>query len=186
MKHLLTFAVSLAAVSSAFAQPAGYRGEVIKELNGLEMKFVKLAGAIPASKYGYHPGGDDVRTVAEVFLHVAGANYNIPRLIGTQPPKSFNPNGYEKSTTDPRMITTELKQSFAHMRKAIEAMPDADLEKKLKLFGEDATYRYVLLFMPRHLAEHLGQMIAYARGVGVVPPWTEEQMQRQKQQKKSD
>jgi uncharacterized damage-inducible protein DinB len=27
--------------------------------------------------------------------------------------------------------------------------------------------------MVAHLHEHLGQLIAYARSVGVVPPWSE-------------
>jgi len=41
----------------------------------------------------------------------------------------------------------------------------------------------VLLFIIRHMAEHLGQSIAYARINGVVPPWTEEQQQQQQPQK---
>jgi uncharacterized damage-inducible protein DinB len=40
----------------------------------------------------------------------------------------------------------------------------------------------VMIFILRHLGEHLGQSIAYARMNGVVPPWTEEQQQRQQQQ----
>jgi hypothetical protein len=39
----------------------------------------------------------------------------------------------------------------------------------------------VLLFVTRHAAEHLGQSIAYARFIGVVPPWTEDMQKQQKQ-----
>jgi hypothetical protein len=35
-----------------------------------------------------------------------------------------------------------------------------------------------------HFGEHLGQSIAYARMNGVVPPWTQEQQQQQKQVEK--
>jgi uncharacterized damage-inducible protein DinB len=38
----------------------------------------------------------------------------------------------------------------------------------------------VLLFVVRHAAEHLGQSIAYARFIGVVPPWTEDAQKQQK------
>lgn len=48
-------------------------------------------------------------------------------------------------------------------------MPDADLGKASR-FGGKNTERGILLFMTRHTAEHLGQSIAYARFIGVVPP----------------
>jgi hypothetical protein len=31
----------------------------------------------------------------------------------------------------------------------------------------------------RHYGEHLGQSIAYAPQVGIVPPWTEERMKQE-------
>jgi len=62
-------------------------------------------------------------------------------------------------------------------------MPDADLEKQLDWFGGKNTERGILLFMMRHMAEHLGQVIVYARVNGVVPPWTEEQQRQMKQDK---
>ena len=63
-------------------------------------------------------------------------------------------------------------------------MPDANLENQLDWFGGKNTQRGILLFTMRHMAEHLGQLIAYARMNGIVPPWTEEQQQQQKQQQK--
>jgi uncharacterized damage-inducible protein DinB len=59
-------------------------------------------------------------------------------------------------------------------------MPDADLDKSLDWFGGKNTERGVLLFVVRHAAEHLGQSIAYARFIGVVPPWTEDAQKQQK------
>jgi hypothetical protein len=52
-------------------------------------------------------------------------------------------------------------------------MTDADAEKALKVFGMDMTGRSFSFFMARHLGEHLGQLIAYARVNGVVPPWSD-------------
>ena len=50
---------------------------------------------------------------------------------------------------------------------------DADADKPMKVFGMDMTGRSFSFFMARHLGEHLGQMIAYARVNGVVPPWSD-------------
>jgi uncharacterized damage-inducible protein DinB len=157
---------------------SGFRSEVLAEVRVQEDKFTRLAEAIPADKYTWRPA-PDVRSIAEVFLHVAAANYNLPKLIGTPPPSGLDVAKLEKSTTDKAKIAGILKDSFAHEREAIIKMRDADLEKSLDWFGGKNTERGILLFMVRHTAEHLGQSIAYARSIGVVPPWTEDQQRQQ-------
>lgn len=161
---------------------AGYRAEVLAEVMIQEDKFTRLAEAIPAEKYSWRPA-PDVRSFAEVFLHVAAANYNLYKLVGTPPPAGFDVKGFEKSTTDKPKVIATLKDSFAHAKKAITAMPDADLDKSLDWFGGKNTERGILLFVVRHAAEHLGQSIAYARFVNITPPWTED-MQKKPAEKK--
>ena len=159
----------------------GYRSEVLAEVMIQEDKFLRLAEAIPAAKYTWRPA-PDVRSVAEVFLHVSAANFNVYKLVGTPPPAGLEMNGLEKSTTDKTKVVATLKDSFAHARKAITAMSEADLGKSLDWFGGKNTERGVLLFVTRHAAEHLGQSIAYARFMGVVPPWTEDAQKQQPKQ----
>src|SRR5260370_4101550 len=149
----------------------GYRAEVLAEVMIQEDKFTRLAEAIPADKYTWRPA-PDVRSFAEVFLHVSAANYNLYKLVGTPPPTGFDVKGFEKSTTDKAKVIATLKDSFAHAKAAIKAMPDADLDKSLDWFGGKNTQRGILLFIVRHAAEHLGQSIAYARFVSVRPPST--------------
>jgi uncharacterized damage-inducible protein DinB len=163
----------------------GYRSEVLAEVMIQEDKFTRLAEAIPADKYTWRPAAD-VRSFAEVFLHVSAANYNLYKLVGTPPPDGFNANGFDKSTTDKAKVIATLKDSFAHATKAITAMPDANLEKSLDWFGGKNTQRGILLFVVRHAAEHLGQSIAYARFVGVVPPWTEDMQKKQPEKKEPE
>ncbi len=160
----------------------GYRSEALAEVIIQADKFTRLAEAIPAEKYTWRPASD-VRSVAEVFLHVSAANYNLYKLVGTPPPAGFDVKGFEKSTTDKAKIVATLKDSFAHSRKAITAMPDSDLEKSLDWFGGKNTERGILLFIVRHGAEHLGQSIAYARNVGITPPWTEDAQKKQPDKK---
>jgi uncharacterized damage-inducible protein DinB len=160
----------------------GYRSEVLAEVMIQEDHLTRLAEAIPADKFVWRPS-PDVRSFAEVFLHVSAANFNLYKLVGTPPPAGFDVKGFEKSTTDKAKVIATLKDSFAHAKKAITAMSDADLEKSLDWFGGKNTQRGILLFIVRHAAEHLGQSIAYARFIGITPPWTED-MQKKPPEKK--
>lgn len=158
----------------------GYRAEVMAEVMIQEDKLTRLAEAIPAEKYTWRPA-DDTRSFAEVSLHISAANYNLYKLVGTPPPTNIDLKNLEKSTTDKAKVIATLKDSFAHAKQAIRSMSDADLEKSMDWFGGKNTERGILLFIVRHTAEHLGQLIAYSRSVGVVPPWTEDLRKQQKE-----
>jgi uncharacterized damage-inducible protein DinB len=168
----LAGAASMASAQAAAAPTSGYRAEFLKEMQYFEGRFTQLAEAIPADKYAWRPGAG-VRSVAEVLLHVAGANQGLPGMAGIKAPAGFSMQGYEASTTDRAKIIAELKKSFEHIRGAASQMQDADADKAMKVFGMDMTGRSFSFFMARHLGEHLGQLIAYARVNGVVPPWSD-------------
>lgn len=168
----LAGAASMASAQAAAAPTSGYRAEFLKEMQYFEGRFTQLAEAIPADKYTWRPAAG-VRSVAEVLLHVAGANQGLPGMAGIKAPAGFSMQGYEASTTDKAKIIAELKQSFDHIRAAASQMKDADADKAMKVFGMDMTGRSFSFFMARHLGEHLGQLIAYARVNGVVPPWSD-------------
>jgi uncharacterized damage-inducible protein DinB len=149
----------------------GYRSEVLAEVMVQENEFIRLAEAIPADKYTWRPT-PEVRSIAEVFLHVSAANYNMYRLVGAKIPVGIDTKSMEQSTTDKVRVIATLRESYAHAKRAITDMPDADLEKSMDWLGGRITERGVLLYIVPHIAEHLGQSIAYARMIGVVPPWS--------------
>ncbi len=175
-------ATRVPSAATSAAPTSGVRAEFLNELKIQEDKFVQLAQAMPADKYTWRPA-EGVRSVSEVYMHVATANYNLPHVFGVAPPAGFKAQGFDKSTTDKAKVIETLKDSFAHMREAVLNMPDSDVEKQLDWFGAKSTYRGVMLFIIRHGAEHLGQSIAYARVNGIVPPWTEEQQQQKQPEK---
>jgi uncharacterized damage-inducible protein DinB len=160
----------------------GYRSEVLALVMIQGDEFTRLAKAIPAEKYSWRPG-PGVRSVAEVLLHAASANYNMYKSVGMPPPAGLDVAGLEASTTDKAKIIGTLIDSYAHARKAITTLPDADLEKTMDWSGGKITERGVLLFIVPHIAEHLGQLIAYARVLGVVPPWTEDEQKKEAEKK---
>ncbi|MGH7554247.1 MAG: DinB family protein, partial [Longimicrobiales bacterium] len=65
-----------------------------------------------------------------------------------------------------------LEQSFAHVKKALAATPETKLADALPQLGENGSVRGLWLLEATHVHEHLGQLIAYARMNGVVPPWS--------------
>src|SRR5271169_6077174 len=77
---------------AAAAPTSGVRAEFFNELRIQEDKFVQLAQAIPADKYTWRPA-EGVRSVSEVFLHVAAANYNLTKVVGYPPPPGFKAQG---------------------------------------------------------------------------------------------
>lgn len=173
---LLGLSASAQTPAAAPAAPAsaatGFTAEFLKELDDLEKKTVSLAEAIPQEKYSWKPG-EGVRSVGQVYAHVTAANYAFTRNLGVKAPAGLDLRNIEK-LTDKATIVAALKQSFVDVRAGINALPASDLDKTVKLFGNDSSIRNVLFIEATHVSEHLGQSIAYARSVGVVPPWTAE------------
>ena len=148
---------------------SSFRAEFLANLADVEGKLMQLAEAIPAEKYRWRPA-PDIRSVSEVFTHVAGSNYFLLTFVGRQPPPDL-PQDIE-SIRDKHAVTAELKKSFAHLRAAADTMQEADLARAVKMFGNSTTHRGVYMTILSHLHEHLGQSIAYARMNGVTPPWS--------------
>jgi len=172
-----------AAAPQAVAPPAsGARAEFLDNLDYYEQRFLRLAQAAPAEKFSWRLN-EGVRSLSEIYLHVSAANYNLSKLLGTPPPAGFDAAKFQSTPADKPAVIQALKDSFAHVRGAASKLSDADVDKPAKLQGKDTTYRGVFFFMVRHWGEQLGQVVAYGRMAGVVPPWTEEQQQQQKQQK---
>lgn len=145
--------------------------QAIFDLDQAGIKFVDLASAIPAEKYSYRPA-PGVRSIGEVYLHVAAANYLILEALSTPAPGKYKAKDWETSITNKDAIVAELKQSFANAHAVMEKISTTDIAKPMKQFGPEAVEGDFEYGVVTHLHEHLGQSIAYARAVGVTPPWT--------------
>jgi uncharacterized damage-inducible protein DinB len=149
------------------AKPTGFHAQFFADLDDLESKIVSLANATPADKFSWR-FSKDVRSISEVYMHIAGANYFLSSFVGVDAPKT---NGdMEKTVTKKAEVIAELRKSFVHLRNAANSA--TDLETSVMMFGKQTNYQGVLVTMLNHLHEHLGQSIAYARFVSVVPPWS--------------
>jgi uncharacterized damage-inducible protein DinB len=183
--YLIAAALGIAAVSparSARAQDsfdarsaAHVRSEFVSDMDTLHVKIVALAKAIPADKYSWRPGVG-VRSVSEVLMHVVGEWYFwAPSSMAGKPPADFgDPKtklpAIEKNTTAKDAVIAELEKSWSHCNTQLLVTDASALTGKYKPWN--TTVDAAAFGMSGDLHEHLGQLIAYARSVGVKPPWT--------------
>jgi uncharacterized damage-inducible protein DinB len=177
--RLLALALTVSAVVPALAKApqqnaakaaagsAGFRAEFLANLDDVQQKILSLAESTPAEKFAWRPA-PGVRSISEVYMHIAGGNYFLATFLGVPAPKA---NGdIEKTITKKADVIAELKRSFDHLRNAANSV--SDLDKQTKMFGTNTTHRGVMMTILSHLHEHLGQSVAYGRMNGVVPPWS--------------
>jgi uncharacterized damage-inducible protein DinB len=172
-------AASLALLASAATAQSALMADLLRDVGQVEQKLVALARAMPADKYDWRPG-EGVRSVGEVFKHVAADNYLLSAGTGAAAPaatgiraEDYNTAvAYENRTLDRDAIIAELEASFAHLKKAMSATTDSRLREKVSLFGGEMSIQQLWVLEVGHIHEHLGQSIAYARSNGVVPPWS--------------
>jgi uncharacterized damage-inducible protein DinB len=167
--------------------PASLRQELLTVFDGAAGRALALAEAMPEEKFGWRPM-EGVRSFGEVCLHMAGGNFLFLSYAGVKPPSGpaqnlaavYMKRGFEMpelfaaeaAVKDKGQIIAAMKQSFEEASAFIRGVPEADLGKPVKFFGQDTTVRGVLILMNSHMHEHFGQAIAYVRTNGIVPPWS--------------
>jgi uncharacterized damage-inducible protein DinB len=151
------------------------RKRFVMDLDTLQRKFLALAEAFPADKYAWRPS-PGVRSVGEVFMHVASEYYvYTPLAYGAtrSPVIPRGPDAFKtfESRSTKADVMTHLKDGFAYTKQQLVGLDPAAITGTKKLFGGDHTIIETSFAMTADLHEHLGQLIAYARQNGVVPPW---------------
>ena len=147
----------------------GYDGE----WGHVSRQLLALAEATPAEKFAWRPA-PGVRSTSEVYMHIAIANFYLLSVTGPKMPEELNlgPESEKKFTSKPEVIAW-LKRSLEAVKTAhLSAKPD-DMGRKVKIFKRDATVDGMYLRILVHANEHMGQLVAYARMTGVVPPWSQ-------------
>jgi uncharacterized damage-inducible protein DinB len=146
----------------------GYDGE----WKHVSQQLIALAEATPAEKFSWRPA-PGVRSTSEVYMHVVDANFYLLSITGPKMPADWNENMGKTVTSKPEVIAW-LKRSLEAVKTAHAAETPKDLERKVKIADREATVDGMYLRILIHANEHMGQLIAYARMTGVVPPWSKE------------
>ncbi len=140
------------------------------DFNEASKKLTDLAGAMPADMYGWRPA-EGIRSVSQVYMHVAGANFGLASALGVAMPTDV-PENLEQDVTDKEQVLEILKKSQEHVHEALEMVMNEDLGGEVSAFGRSFTRYQVLMIISGHCHEHLGQSIAYGRSNNVTPPWS--------------
>jgi uncharacterized damage-inducible protein DinB len=138
------------------------------EFNHASNQIDALAEATPADKFGWRPA-PGVRSVSEVYMHIVLGNYFLLGQAGAKVPAAVKAD-MEKTVTAKADVIKALKDSQAAVR---AAYPAIEQKKKVNFISGETTAEGVLLRLLVHNHEHMGQSIAYARMIGVTPPWSQ-------------
>ena len=151
--------------------------DVLAPLNDMEKQIDALLKAVPDGKLDWRPG-PGVRSFRETFLHIAAANQLILSIATTQPKddalKALTDASAaaEHAQANKEEILQRLTDSFAAVRKSLDNARPGGMARAAEFFGTPTTRRGVYTFLDTHVAELLGQLIAYSRVNGIVPPWS--------------
>lgn len=178
-------AILLVLVNSVSAQNPPSDIVIVNEFVGqtefIQGRLSQLAGAMPESTFEWRPT-EGVRSVSEVYLHAAFANYICVTMSGGSVPDEVGfvmdfskANDWDTQTTDKAAVIEKMNQSFDILKKRIGELTQEDLDREVEVFGMTMSIRNFIISMIAHSHEHLGQGIAYARMNDVTPPWSAKQ-----------
>ncbi len=146
----------------------GYDGE----WRHVTQQLVALAEATPEGKFSWRLAAG-VRSTSEVYMHVAISNFYLLSVTGPKMPADLK-GEMEKTVTSKAEVISWLKRSMEAVKQAhLQATPN-ELERKVHIADRDSTVDAMYLRIIIHANEHMGQLIAYARMTGIVPPWSKQ------------
>ena len=174
---LATIPGSLAAQGavSDSAEFVKWRQDQRDDLDGLRRKFMALARAIPAAKLGWRPM-EGTRSFQDVFAHIAAEGNLEPVAFGRALPAGSlgdfeaEEDRLEKLPAD--QVIAAMDRAMENLSVAISSLPRSAMNTPVQFFGQPTFPRVAVGFALYDLHEHLGQLVAYARMNGIVPPWS--------------
>jgi uncharacterized damage-inducible protein DinB len=106
-------------------------------------------------------------------MHIAMGNFSLLSVTGPRIPADLKSANMETAVTAKAEVVDWLKRSLEAVKTAHAGLTSADLQRKVKVEDRDATVDGMYLRIIVHANEHMGQLVAYARMNGIVPPWSE-------------
>jgi uncharacterized damage-inducible protein DinB len=167
MKTLLLFL--LLSTTTIHAQNEGLWEGYDGEWSHVSRQLLALAEATPSEKFSWRPA-PGVRSVGEVYMHIAIANFYLLSVTGAKEPAVEV--RMEKTVTTKADVVDWLKRSLDAVATARSHLKPADYQRKVSIYGKVVTVDGMYLRIIVHANEHMGQSIAYARMNGIVPPWS--------------
>ena len=171
----LSLTLGIGATAQAHAQTRSLKEVQVADLRTMKDKFVGLAEAFPADKYGWTPM-EGVRSVKDVLILLTTEGNGFPTQWGAPTPSGVNADrGAERTrlqALSSDALTAELGRAFDNVIAVVEGMDDATRMREIRFFGQAVRVDGAINMAAGDMHEHLGQLIAYARTNQIVPPWS--------------
>jgi uncharacterized damage-inducible protein DinB len=104
-------------------------------------------------------------------MHIVIANFYLLSVTGPAMPPELHADSEKTVTAKPEVIAW-LKRSLDAVKQARLKETPQHLALKVHIGDRDSTVDWMYLRIIIHANEHMGQLVAYARMTGVVPPWS--------------
>jgi uncharacterized damage-inducible protein DinB len=145
--------------------------ESLQAWNSMARKVIEMAEDFPEEKYNYKPT-PDVRSVAQLMLHIAGVNYYFTNVAEGREVATAEDDPPRDKFKTKKEIVAYLTKSFADGAAAIKKRGERGMGGAVKHpFGDRmATLNSICRDITEHSGEHYGNLVVYYRLNGMVPP----------------
>ena len=160
-------AVVVAAGARPLAQGATLKGDFIKEWEGQKAALVKIAEAMPDSKYSFKATPAQ-RDFGGHVMHIAQINMMVLKMLGAKAPA---PTINDKAATKAEMIKA-MSDSFDYGTAILNEQTDQTMAGSIAgpPWMGPSTRARIYAFLIGHTQDTYGQMVVYLRLNGLVPP----------------
>ena len=146
-------------------------------LSWTEGQFLAVAQAMPEAKYSFVPSAGEfkgVRSFAEQVKHVACANFAFFNEIeGKTPPEHCEKGGPAAAKTKAELVKY-LQDSFDYGHRVLATINAQNALARVEgPYAGPNTRLGMAVAAVWHIADHYGQLVAYLRMNGIVPPSTQ-------------
>jgi uncharacterized damage-inducible protein DinB len=163
--------IALLFVTTAQAPAAGLSTTIGSVKGGHDVAkdwLTKAADQVSEENYAFKPT-PDVRSMGELFAHVADANFMICGMVSGAKPSMTAVEKTRKTKAD---IIAALAESFKFCDAAYAGLTEANANETLPKFFVPGTHTRlgVMAFNNAHQFEHYGNIVTYMRMKKMVPP----------------
>ena len=149
----------------------------LRQIDLVEHDLLALAKAVPDERYDFRPAGaffDGARTFGEQVRHAATMIFMTAAIV-LEEKSPHGPGTHDNGPADlhgKARIVGYLEASLGYARKAMASLTPANHLDPLKTYFGWQPRIEVAAGVAYHSYNHYGQMVVYARLIGVVPPST--------------
>ena len=144
----------------------------------IEKKVLDLENEVPEAKFTWSPN-KEVRTISQVYSHVAYENYMFAKVAGITPPAGIPMSApadgmkWEKSSTNKKTIHEQLVKSFSFVKAGVKDLSDDKLDDTVDFFGMKDDCCAACSWLCSATSMNISDSPSRTRvSIGVVPPWT--------------